>query len=275
MSDALSMGQAGLDVRNREFWEELCGSAFARRLGITSVTPETVARFDRAFLDYYPYLAGYVTREEVAGKRVLEVGLGYGTLGQLLYACGADYHGLDIAAGPVEMMRARLQWLGAPDADQRVLHGSALEIPHAPASFDLVFSIGCLHHTGDLERGVREAHRVLRPGGVAVVMLYNRFSMRRFVLAPLVRLTGRIGAGEEGLRALYDQSLAGEPAPYTDYVTPLEAREFFRSFADVRIRKENLDSLPIIPGRLRIPREPFLGNLARIAGVDLYIRARK
>src|SRR5205814_4952916 len=95
-------------------------------------------------------------------KRVLEIGLGYGTLGQLIATRGADYHGADIASEPVGMMRQRLSWLGLPK--DQVVQASVLELPFADGAFDYVYSIGCLHHTGDLERSVQEVYRVLAPG---------------------------------------------------------------------------------------------------------------
>ena len=63
---------------------------------------ESLARFDRAYLDIYPYLERYLPWH--SGERLLEIGLGYGTVGQLLAQRGTDYHGLDISPGPVAMM---------------------------------------------------------------------------------------------------------------------------------------------------------------------------
>src|SRR5947199_44676 len=72
-----SMARATLDARNTEFWNELCGSQLARSLGITDHTPASLQRFDAAYLALYPYLPPYVTREALATKQVLEIGLGY------------------------------------------------------------------------------------------------------------------------------------------------------------------------------------------------------
>src|SRR5947207_2788032 len=83
---------------------------------------------------------------------VLEVGLGYGTLGQLIASRNADYYGVDIAEGPVANMRRRLSWLGLPE--DHAVQASVLALPFGDESFDYVYSIGCLHHTGDLERSV-------------------------------------------------------------------------------------------------------------------------
>ena len=191
---------------------------------------------------------------------MLEIGLGYGTLSGRLAELGADLSGVDIAPGPVEMVRHRLRLLGRP-ADERVVQGSALDLPFEDASFDVVYSIGCLHHTGDLPRGVGEVHRVLRPSGRAVVMLYNRHSFRQFVR----RLRGE--ASPEALRAAYDTNAAGDAAPHTDYVTRAQARTLFGAFSRVRVDARNFDSLPYIPRRL------LLGNIDRLLGLDLYVVA--
>src|SRR6185436_5985947 len=104
--------QSETDVRNAAFWNELCGSTLARSLGITDRTPESLRKFDEAYMALYPYLSPYVTEQDLKGKRLLEIGLGYGTLGQIIAQRGCQYHGLDIADGPVEMMRYRLALLG-------------------------------------------------------------------------------------------------------------------------------------------------------------------
>jgi SAM-dependent methyltransferase len=65
--------------------------------------------------------------------------------------------------------------------------GSALEIPYDDDSFDVVFSHGVLHHIPDIRRAQAEIHRVLRPGGVLVAMLYARRSLNYQVSIRLVR----------------------------------------------------------------------------------------
>jgi SAM-dependent methyltransferase len=269
------MTQVGLDQRNAEFWDELCGSGLAKQLGITDASPENLRRFDEAYIALYPYLRSYLPKERFNGKKVLEIGLGYGTLGQLLAAHGADYYGVDIAPGPVEMMRERLRRVGK-DLDGRVRQGSALQLPFEEATFDYVYTIGCLHHTGEVPRSVSEVHRVLRPGGTAVVMLYNAHSFRQLVHVSRLRLRrGNGKAVEEQVRALYDTNQAGEAAPHTDYVSRREARALFRSFSKVKIDSRNFDALQLIPGRYVIFRERLLGNVARLVGLDLYITAVK
>lgn len=268
------MPQAALDNANASFWDELCGTALARSLGVVDSSPESLARFDEAYFAYYPYLAGYVVDEALPGKRVLEIGLGYGTLGKFIAEQGGDYHGLDIAGGPVTMMQRRLERLGFADAEERVLVGSALDIPHRDGSFDYVYSIGCLHHTGDVPRAIEEVHRVLRPGGRAVLMLYNAWSVLHLTL-PLARhVVHRFrGRPAEVIKGLYDVDSAGSVAPHTDFTSPPAARKLLSGFSDVQVQVRNFPD--IRKGRLGVPRTWFLSNVARVLGVDLYIRADK
>jgi SAM-dependent methyltransferase len=262
------MSQELLDRSNAEFWDTLCGSNFAQSIGITGREPEDLHRFDAAYLARYPYLEGYVP-PDLSGKKVLEIGLGYGTLGQLLAERGAEYHGADIALGPVAMMRKRLEWLGRPNDEVR--QASALDLPWGEETFDYVYTIGCLHHTGDVKRGVDEVHRVLRPGGRAVVMLYNRHSLRLLVFTLRRRLRGMSsGEIEAALRKTYDADAEGEAAPHTDFVSKAEARALFARFSRVRIDVQNFDGFPF-----GLKREWFLNNLARLVGLDLYITADK
>jgi ubiquinone/menaquinone biosynthesis C-methylase UbiE len=272
MADA----QAQIDQRNANFWDELCGSQLAQQLGIEDASPESLVKFDANYMGIYPYLEQYLPGAEARGKPLLEIGLGYGTVSQILAEAGADYHGLDIAPGPVEMVRDRISRLGFDDPESRVVQGSALDIPHPDASFDHLVAIGCLHHTGDLAGAINEAHRVLRPGGRAMIMVYNRRSYRRFVRAAGElpdRLRGR-GTDEEAMRGAYDRNLEGEAAPATEYVSVGEAKQLCSRFASVKVRKENSDGLTI-RGKHLVGREGMLGWPAHRAGLDLYITATK
>lgn len=270
--------QDSIDEQNQEFWNELCGTGLATSLGITEITPASVRRFDDAYMASYPYLARYLDDLSVEGREVLEIGLGFGTVGQILSARGARYHGADIAAGPVAMMRDRLRWLDRPD-DSAIVQASALELPWKEETFDVVVSIGCLHHTGDLQQAVSEVHRVLVPGGLAFVMLYNAHSFRQLIVVRRERIRAARArrSSDEQVRAMYDANAAGEAAPHTDFVSRRDARQLFGAFSDVAIQNQNFDALtPTLAGReITIPREWLLGNVARVAGLDLYIHARK
>jgi SAM-dependent methyltransferase len=265
--------QAEVDRQNSSFWNELCGTTLARSLGILDFSRPSLERFDRYYLRIYPYLTGYLRLEELRGKDVLEVGLGYGTVSQRIAQAGARYTGLDIAKGPVEVVNLRLAMYGLPGHAQT---GSILEAPFRDESFDVVITIGCLHHTGNLQRAIDEVHRVLRPGGRALIMVYNALSYRRWLKWP--RNTwqhwrnGVQGVASERERAAYDAGSEGNGAPETAFTSIDELTRMCRRFAACRISKENAAREHIFRF---VPRTILLPTLGPLLGLDLYAELRK
>jgi SAM-dependent methyltransferase len=268
---AVRTDQTDVDAANAAFWDELCGTWLARQLGIDVIDDESLRRFDAAYMAMYPYLSRYLKLDAVRGQRLLEIGLGFGTTGQLLACAGAEYHGVDIALGAVEMMRERLRMKGL-GGSERILQGNVLDLPFESGTFDQVVTIGCLHHTGNIAQGVSDVHRVLAPGGRAVVMLYNAHSVRQLALRARAMLDRRRDA-EKWIGAHYDLNTGGDVAPHIEYTSRSAARRLFRSFDRVRIDTQNIHDL-----RTRwfvVRRERLLGNVARLVGSDLYVVADK
>ena len=270
--------QSEIDLRNSQFWNELCGTQLANSLGITDFSAESLARFDHYYLDTYPYLVRYLRLDSLPGKDVCEIGLGYGTVAQLLATRARSYTGLDIAAGPVEVVNHRMSLLGLRGYAQQ---GSILAAPFADASFDAVVTIGCLHHTGNLQRALDEIHRVLRPNGSALLMVYNAFSYRRWwtATASTARTWWRDYAGGNGEvatssseRRAYDQSSAGAAAPETVFTSTRRLRKMCSRFREVTIHKENADREPPFG---RLSRPTLLKTIGPVAGLDLYASLTK
>ena len=277
---AMHPEQAGIEKANAEFWNELCGTGLAKQLGIEDRSLASLQKFDDAYLEIYPYLLEYVPVGRMAGKRVLEVGLGYGTLGQKIAESGADYQGLDIAAGPVDMMNARLRLVGLGG---EAAQGSILQSGLPSESFDAVISIGCFHHTGNVQRCIDETLRLLRPGGEAFIMVYNKFSFRHWVRWPgstgKAALRQGLGlseprSGAEDERRAYDASAEGDAAPETVFLSRKDVRRAFRDYASVSVASENSDPLSW-NGRVLVSRPRMLSTVGRILGLDLYISAIK
>ena len=269
-----------IDDQNKQFWEELCGTSFARQLGIYDHSPTSLQRFDQAYFAFYPYLLGHVRPKRMVGKRVLEIGLGYGTLGQHIAASGAQYTGLDLALGPVQMMHYRLGLLGKPG---QAICGNCLSLPMADGEYDFVISIGCLHHTGDVQRVLDQIYRVLRPGGAAIIMVYNQFSYRQWLKWPKLtfqalyrqmRLSGNHTIYGADQRKAYDLNLAGEGAPETVFLSIRQLRQMLKSFSRVHFQKENC--AVSFPGSAMLDiRNRLLPSLGRLMGLDIYFEAIK
>jgi SAM-dependent methyltransferase len=124
----------------------------------------------------------FVTHGRLApGVKALELGCGTGVFLQLVAGSGATLHGLDLSPDLLARARARLAGLSNVSLDE----GDAQAMPYPDRNFDLVYGSSVLHHL-DLAAALREAWRVLRPGGRLVFAEPN-------ILNPQVALMFRIG----------------------------------------------------------------------------------
>jgi SAM-dependent methyltransferase len=107
---------------------------------------------------------------EVAPGRVLEVGSGPGELAdRLVRELGAEVVALDQSERMVELTRAR-------GVDARL--GDVQELPFPDDSFDCALAAWMLYHVPDLDRGLGELARVLRPGGRLVAVTNSGENLR-------------------------------------------------------------------------------------------------
>ncbi|MFZ2102303.1 MAG: class I SAM-dependent methyltransferase [Oricola sp.] len=275
---SLDAAQKNIDEANSTFWDELCGTQLAQSLGIADDSMENLRRFDAWYMDFYPYLETHIPFRTFSGRKVLEIGLGYGTVAQRIAESGAVYSGLDIAAGPVDMANRRLR---ESNAKGEALRGSILKAPFADASFDYVVAIGSLHHTGALDRALREVHRLLKAGGGATVMVYHAASYRQWALGPLKTLRRKMAdparyvshnEADERMRRAYDANAAGGGAPQTEFVTRAELAHLARDFARCDITAENIGAESVLK---YLPRRTACRLFGRHLGLDLYCRLVK
>jgi SAM-dependent methyltransferase len=106
---------------------------------------------------------------DLAGKLVLDAGCGGGRYSALAARHGAEVVGVDLSDA-VEKARELCQNLPGVTLVQADL----LDLPLAENAFDLVFSIGVLHHSPDPRRAFSELARRVKPGGRLAVWLYRR-----------------------------------------------------------------------------------------------------
>ncbi|MBK9249262.1 MAG: class I SAM-dependent methyltransferase [Ignavibacteria bacterium] len=52
----------------------------------------------------------------------------------------------------------------------------AENMPFDDNSFDAVYSFGVIHHTPNIQKTIEETYRILKPGGQAIISVYNRNS---------------------------------------------------------------------------------------------------
>ncbi len=289
-----------LKERVRQFWQaHPCGSKFSdAEIG----TREFFDRVERHRYEkewHIPLAADFAATK---GLRVLEIGCGVGTDGLQFARAGAIYTGVDLTEAAIDLARSNFASAGLR-GEFRVADAEQLDFPDE--TFDVVYSHGVLHHTPDIQAALREVHRVLKPGGRAIVMLYHRGSYNYQIG---IRVLRRAGAGllrsESGIKIvnrltgepidslrehaaslrnaqgrfssaeLLNQSTDGAGNPLARVYSRREARDLFRNFREVDLRAYFLNKrfIPLI-GNL-LPRS-IEAALASRWGWHLWVYAKK
>jgi SAM-dependent methyltransferase len=204
-----------------------------------------------AFADWItmtePYAFTVLAAHDWASRRVLEVGCGQGVVLNHLARQHADAFGVDLSFASIARARAGAIELGHR---VRVSLSDAERLPFPNDSFDAVVSFGVLHHTPDTATAVREVRRVLRPGGLAIVMLYRTGNPKwwatraiRAASAAVDRVTGGAARIATRLRAHRARNDARGTAlvelfgvPTMQAFSNRQARRLFEGFSAVDIR---------------------------------------
>jgi len=179
----------------QDFWQNhACGDALVGGLHdrFRGDYEKFFTDYDRFRYAFESHLPACFDALNVGGNRVLEIGLGQGADSESLIRRGARWSGVDLTAESVERVRTRLTLRNLPFDDLK--QGSVLGLPFPDDSFDMVFSHGVLHHVPEIRQAEREIHRVLRPGGELVIMMYARWSLNYLVSIGLIRRAALLAA---------------------------------------------------------------------------------
>jgi SAM-dependent methyltransferase len=136
-----------------------------------------------------------------APRRVLEVGPGPGEVSERMQRqLGAEVVAIDVSERMVEVARGR-------GVDARV--GDVQELPFTDEAFDLVVAAWVLFHVPDLERGLAEIARVLRPKGRLVAVTNSEHHLSEARAQAGFSMAGRVTFsrenGEEALRRHFER----------------------------------------------------------------------
>lgn len=185
--------RADWQQRNRAWWDaHPMRYDWREALGLPEFSLAFYREIDRRFFEdaekYLPARARPFDRlipfEQLGQWRVLEIGVGSGSHAQLIAPFCRSYTGIDLTEYAVVSTSRRFK---AFEIDGRILRMDAEQLAFAGASFDFIWTWGVIHHSADTARVLREMHRVLRPGGLATVMVYHRSFWYAYVYAALCR----------------------------------------------------------------------------------------
>jgi ubiquinone/menaquinone biosynthesis C-methylase UbiE len=180
---------------------------------------------ERSRVDYAPWMEEQLGYAGTSGLDVLDVGCGQGIDLARYARAGANVTGIDLTPRHAELARAHL---AAHGLEGTVVNGDAETLPFPDDSFDRVSSNGVLHHTPNIEAALREIRRVLRPGGEARIIVYNRSSLHYWLAQVFYwGLWKRKLFSEgsmEGVLSHVEHSSSGEGRPLVRVYSPRQTR---------------------------------------------------
>jgi len=261
--------------RSREQWgADPCGAVYGKDVEFgTREFFDTVER--HRYQEYAPWMPELMEFDKFSGARLVEIGCGMGTDLLQFARGGAVCTGIDLTPRSVEISRHHLDLYGM-SAD--FLLSDAERLPFADNSFDVFYSNGVLHHTPGTRAAVEDAHRILRPGGTAKVMLYHRNSWAYWIDLMLKQgiYRGELfkGLNASDLMSKYVEYNDSGGRPLVKVYSRAETREMFSMFSHVKIDVEQLIRPEIYFFGEYLPETVFR-SMARSIGWNLIITAIK
>ena len=236
-------GEDGVEKGTLAFFDKVDETFYSWNRPLHSGRP-----FERIF-DYSAY----------AGKKVLEVGCGMGTMAMNWARAGANVTAVDLNPVAVEMTRRRFALLGL---EGRIEQADGTRLPFDDTSFDYIYSWGVLHHSAKLDQSIDELFRVAAPGAGYGVMLYNRRSILHWYMTEFIEgylhLENRF-LGPLALASRYGDGARQEGNPHTWPVTRDEMQALFGRYStdlDIRTLGTDLENIAalMLPGLgLKLP----------------------
>lgn len=214
---------------------------------------ELILSARRKYIYYLPKMIEFLEAAPV--KTLLEVGCGMGTDTILFESKGFEVTGVDLAPAHLQLANRLFMHYGARG---NFLEANAEILPFHDEAFGAVYSFGVLHHTPNTAIAIKEVYRILKPGGRAVIMLYNRVSLNNFVHW----ITGK------GFENAVQRDHANSDAPVTSRFTRNEFSNMCSMFSKCHISTEYLYGAGWSRIYGLVP-QPIFQKLSRILGWHL------
>jgi glycosyltransferase involved in cell wall biosynthesis/ubiquinone/menaquinone biosynthesis C-methylase UbiE len=264
----------GVDPLKREIvrqWDgNPCGSQHPSLIGKTHLDWfREVERF--RYVDYAPWMPRLMEFADHKGDRVLEIGGGLGTDLAQFAAAGAQVADFDMSIEHLKLARENFDLRGLTG---QFVGGDGETLPFGDNTFDLVYTNGVIHHTPNTKGVIDEIHRVLRPGGKVICMVYAEASAqfwRDLVYRRGLREGQLLNWSMGEIMSRCVEVSETDTRPLVKVYGKRQLADLFQRFSDVQIHRRQLTPQER-PWLLRwIPAS----QLQKAIGWNLVVKARK
>lgn len=183
---------------------------------LTTLDDQRIAEAERAII-------GMLELPDLTGKRFLDIGSGSGLSSLAARRLGASVHSFDYDPQSVACTTELRRRYYPQDDSWKVEEGSALDADYIRSlgKFDIVYSWGVLHHTGEMWKALENAHIPVNAGGKLLLAIYND--------------TGSQSARWRWIKKTYNQLPRLMKTPFAILVSaPEEAKSLIRSLVKGR-----------------------------------------
>lgn len=250
----------------KSFWNAnpLCAASIPFHQG----TPEYFQYFNkiREVLEPLEFLYKLHEFEHFKNLRVLDVGCGNGYIISHYADEGANTIGIDFTNVGIRLSRRRFE-INKLQGNFCMADGQSL--PFKNNSFDCVCCMGVLHHMLNPKEAAREIHRVLKPGGLFISMVYHEGSAHYRLRLPLMSLYRR-----KSLRQLVNE-VDGIGNPKGDVYSRGQLKKLLKDFTIESMFSACLQGEMVLPKYGKHIPDKILRPLEKYWGWNLYAKARK